>query len=143
MRLILRKTFRLPPPPVADLLASLAEYQGASGWPRDCRALADAISDSEPFTIILFVGLAFLELTRRGASIPSYILINDKHNRLLLADSLRSFALYPASMGSNCSESSETVQKLRQAGFVVTAVTSDDYSEISEILFFLRKNKSV
>ncbi|MFH1038180.1 MAG: hypothetical protein V1789_05865 [PVC group bacterium] len=284
MILIPRKTFRPPPPPVADLLASLAEYQAVPGWPRDCHALADAIADSKPFTIILFAeplapercrrkshtimrrvelvseldetvyryfdrelnarmadwvrnhpdpddthlkrlvwayyprarqilraeyreryprtwkrrwaeggylhprrkmecrrrydlpaplglwstavpqqfyfmrrsktcargcgtgsgsrevhsyfGLAFLELSRRGASIPSHILIYDKHNRLLLADSLTSFAFYPASIGSNCSESSETVQRLMQAGFVVTAVTSDDYSEISEIKLF-------
>ena len=280
-RLIPRKTFHPPPPPVAGLLNSLAEYQPVTGWPRDYRALADALADSEPFTIILFVeplapehwrrkshmvmrrvelvseldetvfrhfgrelntrmadwlrdhrdpddrhlkklvrsyypqarrilkaeyreryprawkrrwaeggylrprrkvecrrrydlpaplglwstgvtqqfyftrrsktfargcgtgsgsreahsyfGLAFLELTRRGVSIPSHILIYDKHNRLLLADSLRSFALYPALMGSNCSESFETVQNLMPNGLVVTATESDDYSEISKI----------
>ncbi len=281
MRLIPQNNFRSPPPPVAELLISLAEYRGASGWPRDYRALADMIADSEPFTVILFTeplspehwrrrshtvmrrveliseleetvyrhfdrelntrmaawlrdhsdpdnthlqkivrsyypaarkilraeyreryprswkrrwaeggylyprrkvecrrrydlpaplglwstavpqqfyfmcrsktyargcgsgsgsreihsyfSLAFLELTRRGASIPSHILIYDKHNRLLLADSLKSFALYPAFMGSNCSASPEIVQKLLPAGLAVTAIASDDYSEIREI----------
>ena len=66
-------------------------------------------------------------------SIPSYILIYDRHNRLLLAEKLRSFAYSPVSLGSNCSESFETVERLRQAGFAVTAIESDDYSEIKEI----------
>ena len=90
-----------------------------------------------------YFGLAFLELTRRGASIPSHILIYDKHNRLLLADSLTSFAIYPALMGSNCSESSETVQRLMPAGFVVTAVTSDDYLEIKEVQVLTDEGKEL
>jgi hypothetical protein len=158
MRSIPRKAFRSPPPTVSALLASLAEYQGAGDWPRDCRALANAIADSDPFTIMLFYfmsrsktyargcstssgsreahsyfGLAFLELARRGAHIPSHILVYDKHNRLFLADSLTSFALHPAAMGSNCSEPTDTVRKLMRGGLTVTATASNDYSEISEV----------
>ena len=54
---------------------------------------------------------------------------------LPLAESLKSFALYPAFIGSNCSEPLETVQKLMSAGLAVTAIESDDYSEISELKF--------
>jgi hypothetical protein len=75
-----------------------------------------------------YFGLAFLELTRCGVSIPSHILVYDRHNQLLLADTLPSFALYPGSMGSNCEESHDTVQNLMRTALCVTATTSDEYS---------------
>ena len=47
-KVIRRERFRAPPPAVADLLRSLATYQPVSGWPRDCRRLADILADAEP-----------------------------------------------------------------------------------------------
>jgi len=75
-----------------------------------------------------YFGLAFLELTRCGMSLPCHILVYDKHNRLLLADTRPSFALYPGGMGSNCAESHDTVQNLMRTALSVTAAASDDYS---------------
>ena len=51
---IRRQRFRAPPAAVADMLISLAEYQPARDWPRDCRALADHVADAGPFAIIMF-----------------------------------------------------------------------------------------
>ncbi len=75
-----------------------------------------------------YFGLAFLELTRCGMSLPCHILVYDKHNHLLLADTRPSFALYPGSMGSNCAESHDTVQNLMRTALRVTEATSDDNS---------------
>jgi len=286
---ILRKRFRTPPPAVADMFLSLAEYHPVPAWPRDCRALAGEIADDDPFTIILFVeplarehwrrtshmvmrraelvseleetvyrhfenelnlrmavwlrdyrdpddahlrsivreyypkakrilradyqeryprawrkrwaersyrqprhkvecrrrydlppplglwstgapqqfycmsrsktyargcsnssgsrevhsyfGLAFLELTRGGASLPCHILVYDKHNQLLQADTLPSFALHPGAMGSNCEESHDTVHNLMRTALSVTATPSDDYSAIREIRVFADKDE--
>jgi hypothetical protein len=278
---IRRERFRAPPPAVADLLRSLATYQPVSGWPRDCRRLADILADAEPFTLILFAeplapehwrrrshtvmrrvelvseldetvfrhfdrelndrmadwlrehpdpenvhlralvreyyprakailraeyqdryprawkrrwtegkyqrprikvecrrrydlpeplglantsvpqqfyflrqtatygrgcgsgsstreahsyfGLAFLELTRRGLRVPCHILVYDRHNRLLLADALPDFAVYPGSIGSNCAEPHKTVRELMRTAQTVSAVKEADWTGIREI----------
>lgn len=278
---IRRQRFRAPPPAVADMLLSLSEYQPAPAWPRDCRALADHVADSEPFAIIVFTellapehwrrrshtlmrrieldseldetvyrhfdrelntrmaewlrdhrdpedvhlrglvreyhpqarailradyqeryprgwkrrwaergyprprhkvecrrrydlppplgfwgtdvpqqfyfmrrsrtyergcgtssgsrevhsyfGLAFLELTRRGVSIPCHLLVYDKHNQLLLAGTLPSFALRAGDMGSNCAEPQDTVRTLMQSACTVRAKQEPDGSGIREI----------
>jgi len=280
-RVIRRNVFPPPVRAVADLLASLAAYQAVPAWPRDCHALADALVDSDPFTILLFTeplarehwrrkthtimrrvellseldetvhrhfdrelnarmadwlrnhrdpedaylrelvreyhpqarrilraeyqdrcprtwrqrwakrhsvrprrkvecqrrydlpaplglwstgapqqfffmrrsrtyargcssssgsreihsyfGLAFLELTRRGLHIPSYSLVYDRHNRLRVADSLPSLGIIPGAMGSNCSESAETVQSLMRFAVTVRAIEEDNGSGIREI----------
>ena len=278
---IRRARFRAPPPAVADLLVTLSQYQPAADWPRDCRALADHVTDARPFAIMLFTeplapehwrrrshtimrrieldseldqtvwrhfdaelnsrmaewlrdhrdpenvhlrglirgyyphakailqaeyqeryprawkrrwaergyvrpgrkvecrrrynlppplglwstdvaqqfyfmrrsgtyargcsassgsrevhsyfGLAFLELTRRGVSIPCHVLVYDKHNQLLLADSLPSFALHAGAMGSNCDEPQDTVRTLMRSARNVRVFEKDDGSGIREI----------
>lgn len=52
-RVIRRNAFHPPGEALTDLLASLAEYQPIPAWPRNCRALADALVDTEPFTAFL------------------------------------------------------------------------------------------
>ena len=80
-----------------------------------------------------YFGLAFLELMRRGVSIPCHILVYDKHNRLLLADTLPSFALHAGAMGSNCAEPQETVQTLMRSARTVRVIEEDDGSGILEV----------
>jgi len=80
-----------------------------------------------------YFGLAFLELTRRGASIPCHILVYDKHNQLLLADTLPSFALHAGAMGSNCAEPQDTVQTLMHSARTVRVIEDDDGSGILEV----------
>lgn len=80
-----------------------------------------------------YFGLAFLELTRRGLSIPCHILVYDKHNRLLLAGTLASFALHVGAMGSNCAEPGDTVETLMRTARTVSVVDDDDRSGIREI----------
>ena len=281
MRTIRRQRFRAPPPAVADMLHSLAQFQPAQDWPRDCRALADHVADSGPFAVILFTeplapehwrrrshtlmrrieldseldqtvyrrfdqelntrmaewlrdhsdpedvhlrglvreyyplarailraeyqeryprawkrrwaergylrprrkvecrrrydlptplglwstdvpqqfyfmrrsstyargcstssgsrevhsyfGLAFLELMRRGVSIPCHILVYDKHSRLLLADTLPFFAIHAGALGSNCAEPNETVQTLMQSARTVRVIQEGDGSGILDV----------
>ncbi|MBI3370785.1 MAG: hypothetical protein HY017_03365 [Betaproteobacteria bacterium] len=278
---IRRARFRAPPAAVAQMLVSLSQYQPAADWPRDCRALADQVADTEPFAIILFTeplapehwrrrshtlmrrietgseldqtvwrhfdaelntrmaewlrdhrdpddvhlrslvrqyhpkarailraeyeeryprawkrrwaertylrprykvecrrrydlppplglwgtdapqqfyfmrrsgtyargcstssgsrevhsyyGLAFLELTLRGLSIPCHILVYDKHNQLCLADTLPSFALHAGAMGSNCDEPQGTVRTLMQTARTVRVIEADDGCGIREV----------
>jgi hypothetical protein len=80
-----------------------------------------------------YYGLAFLELTRRGLRIPSYILVYDRHNRLRVADSLPSVGIIPGAIGCNCSESAETVQDHLRFAVTVRAIEADNGSEIREI----------
>jgi len=80
-----------------------------------------------------YFGLAFLELTRRGVSIPCHILVYDKHNQLLLADTLPSFALHAGAMGSNCAEPQDTVQTLMQSARTVHVIEENDWSGIREV----------
>jgi len=80
-----------------------------------------------------YFGLAFLELTRRGVSIPCHILVYDKHNQLLLADTLPSFALHAGAMGSNCAEPQDTVQTLMRSARTVRVIEEDDWSGIREV----------
>jgi hypothetical protein len=83
--------------------------------------------------IYSYFGLAFLELTHCGLSIPSYILVYDRHNRLRVADSLPSLGIVPGAMGSNCSESAETVQRLMRSAVTVCAIEKNNSSEFREI----------
>ena len=78
-------------------------------------------------------GLAFLELTRGGVSIPCHILVYDKHNQLLLADTLASFALHPGAMGSNCAEPQDTVRTLMHSARTLRVIEEDDGSGILEV----------
>jgi len=78
-------------------------------------------------------GLAFLELMRRGVSIPCHILVYDKHNQLLLADTLPFFALHTGAMGSNCAEPQDTVRTLMRSARTVHIVEADDSSGIRKI----------
>ena len=80
-----------------------------------------------------YFGLAFLELMRRGVSIPCHIIVYDKHNQLLIADTQASFALYAGAMGSNCAEPQDTVQTLMQSARSVSVIEEDDGSGIREI----------
>lgn len=80
-----------------------------------------------------YFGLAFLELMRRGVSIPCHILVYDRHNQLLLADTLRSFALHAGAMGSNCAEPRDTVHALMQSAHTVRVIEEDDWSGILEV----------
>ena len=80
-----------------------------------------------------YFGLAFLELTRRGLRIPCYILVYDRHNRLRVADSLPSLGIIQGTMGSNCSESAETVQDLMRSAVTIRAIEEDNGSGIREI----------
>lgn len=88
-----------------------------------------------------YFGLAFLELTRRGLSIPCHILVYDKHNQLLLADTLPSFALHAGAMGSNCAEPRETVQTLMRSARTVRVIEEDDRSGIREIQVALTRGE--
>lgn len=70
---------------------------------------------------------------RRGVSIPCHILVYDKHNQLLLADTLPSFALHAGAMGSNCAEPQDTVQTLMHSARTVRVIEDDDGSGILEV----------
>lgn len=80
-----------------------------------------------------YFGLACLKLTRRGISIPSHILVYDRHNQLLLADTLPFFALFPGAIGSNCAESYDTVKALMQTAHAVHVVEKDNTMDIDTI----------
>jgi hypothetical protein len=88
-----------------------------------------------------YFGLAFLELTRRGLSIPCHILLYDKHNQLLLADTLPHFALHAGAIGSNCAERRDTVQTLMRSARAVRVLEEDDWSGIREIQVVLTRGE--
>ena len=50
------------------------------------------------------------------------------HNRLLVVDSLPSFALIPGAMGCNCSEPADAVRNLSQTALTVHATKGGEYS---------------
>ena len=80
-----------------------------------------------------YFGLAFLELTCHGLRIPCHVFVYDRHNQLLLADTLPFFALYPGAMGSNCAEPHETVNALMRTAQTVSVVEEADGTGIREI----------
>lgn len=80
-----------------------------------------------------YFGLAFLELTRRGVSIPCHILVYDRHNQLLLAGTSPSFALHAGAMGSNRAEHQDTVRSLMRSAHTVRAIEEDDGSGTLEV----------
>ena len=101
---------------------------------RRCRTYARGCGTSSGSREIQsYFGLAFLALTRRGLRIPSYVLVYDRHNRLHVAGSLPSLGIIPGAMGSNCSESVETVENLMRSAVTVRAVEEDNGSKIREI----------
>jgi hypothetical protein len=67
-----------------------------------------------------YFSLASLELARRGCRMACYVLLYDRHNRLLLAHTLPSFALIPGTVGSNCSEPVDTIRTLTRSAVGVS-----------------------
>jgi hypothetical protein len=80
-----------------------------------------------------YLGLALLELTRRGLRSPSYILVYDCDNCLRVADSLPFLGIIPAAMGSNCDEPVEAVRNLTRFAATVRVVEEDSGASIREI----------
>ncbi len=125
-----RRRYDLPPP--LGLWSTAAPQQfyfllRSRTYARGCSA------SSGSREIHSYFGLAFLELTRRGLPIPSHILVYDRHNRTRVADSLPSLGIIPGAMGSNCSESPETVQSLMRFAVTVRAIEKGSGSEIREM----------
>ena len=125
-----RRRYALPPPLGfwrTDVPQQFYFMRGSKTYVRGCS------TSSGSREVHSYFGLAFLELTRRGASIPCHILIYDKHNQLLLAGTLPTFALHAGALGSNCAEPKETVQTLMQSACTVRVIETDDWSEIREV----------
>lgn len=79
-----------------------------------------------------YFGLAFMELSKR-ISIPSCVLVYDKHNQLRFVTRLDEFVLTPDCMGHNCDVPHRTIERIMKDTLKAYAIRSADYTEISEV----------
>ena len=80
-----------------------------------------------------YFALAFLELQQRGASIPSYILVYDRDNRLRLVDAWSVPLVLPYEIGSNCDVDRDVIRDLVNGAWKVAEKRRQDWTGFSEI----------
>lgn len=80
-----------------------------------------------------YFALAVLELQRRGAFVPSYILVYDKDSRVRLVDAWSVPLVLPYEIGCNCDVNRDVVRRLVDGAWKAAAIRRHDWTGFSEI----------
>ena len=80
-----------------------------------------------------YFALALLELQRRGAFVPSYVMVYDRDNRLRFVDAWSVPLVLPNQIGCNCAVDREIVWRLVNGAWKATAERRRDWTRIARI----------
>jgi hypothetical protein len=80
-----------------------------------------------------YFALALLELQRRGASIPSYVMVYDRDNRLRFVDAWSVPLVLPYDIGCNCDVDRDVVRRLVDGAWKASVERRRDWTAIARI----------